>query len=376
MIARAVPAVLMLVLLAAAPAAAATGVRLTRGFPVAGPVLAEGDRAVWVDSRYGLPFGAQTRGDGLVVRSARRGAGDATELAVIQDPEPLVTTRAASFGASGERLALGVTRWFRPSDPDERVQTSYVDQQIRVAEGAGPFRTLATCDRDAPGLALDDATLLSSQPCEGLVVRRLDAGDVPEPLADGGGRTALAGRFAAWVERPRPGAHPTSVVGDVVVFDLARGAEAYRIAASALPGGVLDLDVQADGKVAVASKRAGRTRVRVGGPGRRLRTLPFPRSELYGVRIARDRVVGQAVDSAGYGLRRLLLVDLRAPARARTLAREAVGAQFRALFDFDGDGLTWVTKRCARYSLELRVSSLRALRRRPARAPRCARRGR
>ena len=181
--------------------------------------------------------------------------------------------------------------------------------------------------------------------------RVVDAGDHVYDVAVGG-------RFVAWLALERP-ADPRELSRTrLVVYDTAAGAHAY----TALVPPSLELDVQADGTVVLASFTATDLSCPGGSPRARIlyytaaepveHELPV-RSCESAVRIAGDRVA--FVEHLGGSRRMLTLSDLTGSVRRQVARIDMFPPQ--NTIDWDGRSVAWSQTRCRDYALFVRDAS-------------------
>jgi hypothetical protein len=172
------------------------------------------------------------------------------------------------------------------------------------------------------------------------------ASSAPLPATDAGLR--IAGHYAAWVE-----GWPSKP--SVVVYDRSLGQAVYAIPASAIPRGLVDLDLQADGTVAIAyttDEGHGPTAVnRVGWASvvdPVLHRTAARAAEHYNVRIANGRI-GFLRGPEGFDKPSNLAVGyvgLRSPRERVVVGRGAEDDVLEDRFDFDGNRFAWYSFGC------------------------------
>jgi hypothetical protein len=162
----------------------------------------------------------------------------------------------------------------------------------------------------------------------------------------------MAGRYLAYLEGAGSGPTDAGAYREgVTVFDLATREVVYHIPVSAFGSGVRNIDVQEDGKVAVAIVspiRVGEepyTLIGWASPQQpRLHVLGVRRAGTYGVRIVGNTIAyARGIDPSGAVIPAVIgLVSL--DGRERVVARnaEASGTDF----DYDGHRLAWWSYGC------------------------------
>ena len=144
-----------------------------------------------------------------------------------------------------------------------------------------------------------------------------DPGAVPSSrsVGSGGYGARISGRYVAWLGGAYSYTFGNTV--DVVVYDRFVGQEVYRLPRADIPGTIHGLDVQDDGKVAIAYEN-GTTDLNpvvVGWASPqepRLHRLPLPPRGEYGLRIAGDQIAYQAGVARNFTIQRadVGIVDL------------------------------------------------------------------
>jgi hypothetical protein len=218
----------------------------------------------------------------------------------------------------------------------------------------------------------DDGT--DSAGVRSAVVRDMANASQREVYEGAGFGVQIAGRYLAWLENPQiSGEAPFAHRYDVVVYDRVGREVAYRVPASATGGGVYNLDVQDDGKLAVAvarrSKGGGfRARIAWASPqSPSLHVLPVKPMTNYTVRIAKDTIAFQRGNAPEDYVSRAEVGVTSLDGSTRIIARDSeAGLRYRG-FDFDGSRLAWWAYGCRRARIEV-VSATAAARGRAPRA--------
>lgn len=242
---------LFAVLLAAAPATAAT--TAVRGAsPAAGPVLA-GDSVVWVEGGAEGPLEVKSAGpDGI-----------AATLVSFPALGPDRAQRIESLAASPSHAAF-----IRTTTRRDPADGHYYGEAIELWAGAGTNFTRVDdgCGGWPGSVDLDGSVLayaINNCSGRGIVLRDL-ASDSPPRVLDvhTGGRAEidLEGRYLAWWAARADSTFPR--LHEVIVHDLTAGQDAYRVDVSALVGEApygyeYHFDLQPDGKLALAWQRSG-----------------------------------------------------------------------------------------------------------------------
>jgi hypothetical protein len=177
----------------------------------------------------------------------------------------------------------------------------------------------------------------------------------PRSVGEFGYGARIAGRYVAWL-----GGHYRVFVDEdppIVVYDRVSNKEVYRI--SAAYDSVENLDVQEDGKVAVAFNPDGRDKgnaVAWASPAEPwLHRLPLAERDFYDVRMERDRIAlqrstgpsGDWVPDSEIGLATLT-------GEVRWLARRTYGLKLAESFDYDGERVLWRQLACDGWRLVVR----------------------
>jgi hypothetical protein len=221
-----------------------------------------------------------------------------------------------------------------------------------VGPVAGPLEQITRCAGSGNDIRSTDvwrdAYVYRACDEEGGHVEVRDVGDQPLSPPRGAGRygfgARIAGRFVAWLDGPYDTYNYP--YGDVVVYDRVSDAEAYRVPAAAL-GPIRALDLQEDGKVAVAIELRGDNQVgAVTGwaspEDPQIHVLPLRAREHVDVRMAGDRIAFQAGNETSWNWVRdadVGLVDLEG--NARWLGHGTDAFIFKESFDYDGERAVW-----------------------------------
>lgn len=312
--------------LAAAPVALGAPTVTIRHAPEAGPVLFA-DGTAWVERQADLRS--------LTLR--RTGRFATSSQITSTDLNPL----EASLDGSATQVAVEIDNLQR--------RTGEVISQVLRAAGSDALTPLSPfCPKDRLDLfrSVDtdaDAIAFRGPQCGQATVRGPDGGE--RRLPDGVYGLRVAGDFVAWIDGPA-GLGTTSPSRSVVVARQDDGTEVYRSPAGALPGWIIDLDLQADGRLAVLYKDGPSdrpsARVAVAEPGTPGFTV-LPQSFVLGrVRIAGGRVAG--VIRTGR-TQRIGIVDLARSAEVET-SPFVVGDDLELAFDYDGSRLAVAQERC------------------------------
>ena len=196
------------------------------GFPVAGPALA-GSRVVWASAdAHGMAR----------VRSAPAGGGPARTLMTFgrpagSDPQWHLYTEVQLRASASRVVALRQATLFGPDRSD---LPRFVAADVTAGPPGGPLARVAGCDAGQAGCRPECEPLDAAFAAGRLTWVRpfYGAGCGPQELRTESGvvvagrrivRLRGAGPYLAW-EEPVPG----SFVAPLVVYDVARGAEAYR----------------------------------------------------------------------------------------------------------------------------------------------------
>lgn len=343
-------ATLVAVVVLAPAAADAKSISIGRG-PIGGPALG-GDGVAWVERRP----------DGAEVRVARFG-GPARRLQLLDESESRVGF--TPMEASSSRLLLAPHR-LKGTPPTRYVAGTDV---FTGAWGEPLSQVRPRCDAGGD-------TFIPSADVDGDRVAYLRC--PPDPVPPGYTRTAivedfstdpprsqtvenagfglrLAGRYLAWLALAQS-ARPSY---DVVVYDRVAGKQVYRIPARALKRGVQSLDLQGDGKLAVAFEVVPRgydravARVAWASPAApKLHVLRLPDSASYSVRIA-NNTIGFERGLSYFGEFSHANVGITTLAgRFRTIARNGVAAEKFYTFDYDGRRIAWLSYGCSTARIE------------------------
>jgi hypothetical protein len=320
---------------ASAPAAATTPIPSA---PVNGPVVANGE-AVWAAARPDEGFDLLAARPGGPHRAVQ-------SFPSYQDSTGHDVALTPQLSAAGPKIALAVDAYPIAFDRyDDEIYPAGSDVLTGTADA--PLQTVFQC---RPGLgygvtaaAADGGIVVSGPDCEAAhasaLAFRSDGGDM-RPLTPRGTRARAAGAFAGWIDRD----------GDIVVYDLAGAAVAYRID---LPAGsqVIDWDLQTDGKVVAAVAPGVYEKGSAAWYSRDEPTahpLPLPPARVWNLRIAADRIAYLRFEGAGspYYLAELGTSDLAG--HTRTVADRAIGVeQSHPAFAFDGTNVTWAAPACS-----------------------------
>lgn len=311
------------------PAVACAAVRASPTYaPSTGPVLA-GGTVVWGESLANgdLALMEQTGSGRPVRRHTFASDGDGTV--------------GGSLSASAVRLGVEVQTGLGGGGVVDTPFSAPLGQPLAsvsrgcVAEGLGQRHIAVSGDAMA---------YMGSQCGHGFVAdfgsgSTFDAGDGLSMLR-------LAGRYLAALRSPFPGGfsrYPIEVV------DVTTGSVLYAVSASALPGPVVGLDVQADGKVlfAYGVERAGPQRQGIAWaspddptPHRLLGLSGYQFGRLVGDRAV---IMTKALGNPDATMR-LVALD----GTSRVLTRRARAGDLREKFDFDGTQVAWLNQTCTR----------------------------
>jgi hypothetical protein len=184
----------------------------------------------------------------------------------------------------------------------------------------------------------------------------------------GGLGARIAGRFLAFLdgaqaEPTAPGAFPYGVS----VYDRVSHQIVYHVPADSLGSGVRNLDVQDDGKVAIAYvdplREGEQPHTRIGWASidaPTLHPLPIKRAGSYNVRIAGNVIAFErGLDSSGeFTPASVGLVAL--DGKARVVARNGEASVALSSFDYDGSRLAWWSYGCRKPKIEHLSASARS----------------
>jgi hypothetical protein len=264
-----------------------------------------------------------------------------------------------AFAGSGSTVVLESETYV----PGTRVDGATSGGVALYAGGFGDgLDSLGRCDA-VLGTALGridvSGTTVAFQRCDMTVeVRDLAGGTMPLVLGHDVHAVRIAGRYVAWLEGTYTGSPQSQA--DIVVYDRTKGAEAYRIPASAIAQRVTSLSLQSDGKVAfVFDPTPNDTNARelVAWASRShpvVHKLRLPRRLSYTVTLASDRVVFARYSSAGDRTHEQLGVsDLKG--RSRLIVRHGSGLGI----DYDGKRIAYAIRSCHRYTVIRQLLSAR-----------------
>jgi len=153
----------------------------------------------------------------------------------------------------------------------------------------------------------------------------------------------IAGRYVAWLDGALYTLRETDNDSDIVVYDRVADAEVYRLPPTEVPGRVHGLDVQDDGKIAIAF-RTERNGVGLGwaSPDEPyLHLLPLPARRGYGVRMADDEIAFQTGASRDSFIQHAKVAITDLAGNVRVVARRTEAAEFLESFDYDGERFVW-----------------------------------
>ena len=326
------PTALALALVLAAAASPARAQVPTQHPPHGGIALA-GEEVVWTERT--------ADGTGFVLKTARLG-GARRELARLGPARDASRVRGHVV-ASQARLLLAVHGYGTGGQP--------LYSEMLTAPLGGALEPVPACSN--PLLRHFDVSgdAIVYGPCErggAPEVRDYSAGSTTQALPGGGFHVRMAGRFVASLD-PSPNATLRNI-SDVVVYDRAAGAEAYRVPAAQMPGEIQSLDVQDDGKVAVAyGQRADERPAKVGwaSPAEpRIHALPLPARDSYNVRIAADRIAWQGGRRQNFQVPRATVGVATLEGDSRVLGSPAESLPFQDMLDFDGQRVAWLYRGC------------------------------
>jgi hypothetical protein len=323
---------------------AASAAEVRAGDLASGPVLA-GSRVVWTD-------GGVRRA--LTVRTAPVSGGLATTIAS-RAPNP--SGQYGRLAASPTVVALEL--FSGAGDP----QLSF--RSVFAGGLNGPLQPLEKgCKVSFPfprtiDVSGDDVLYVGCDEREGILRDMQTGGTRPVPSGTRGLR--VAGRFAAWVD-----GSPARRDESIVVYDLGSEKISYTIPAASLPFGLVDdLDLQADGKIAVAYPSNASAHVpgldRVGwaapdAPSLHVSALRAAQS--YKIKFAGDRIAfdrSAATEDA----------RIRSQVGVSDLAGHVklfdTGGDDDTIddehFDFDGQRVAWFSNGCHQAIVHVRVAS-------------------
>jgi hypothetical protein len=176
----------------------------------------------------------------------------------------------------------------------------------------------------------------------------------------------VAGRYLAWVT-----GHSAGIDDGVMVYDWKGRVPVYAIPESMTHGVVWDLDLNADGVLALPTP-AGHNMAKLtwaSPDSPKLHRIPVSDSSFYQARLVGSRVVYQrGLDSGGEMLRAEIgLSDLQGG--ARTLAKGSYGATYEVRFAFDGKRIAWYAYSCRGARLHVQPISSETIRESLRRCP-------
>lgn len=331
-------------------AVAERSVDAARYSPVFGPRLA-GAALVW----------AKGRADGGYVLE-RFAGGETSRLREARNRRP-DSALELQLSASPFTLLVGVNRVFDlpgpggPLDPTpEDLGASALDREGRVSRLGPACGDSSACEDRSVDVDGSVVAHLGDPDPRGdddvVVVRDLARPDSQPLRVEGaGGEVRVAGRYVAWL----------GPAAAVVVYDREERRVTYRIDTGSF---VRSFDLQSDGTVVIVreslpSEEPGQVRLWWASPSEPFaHRVPVPARSDYQVKLADGLIVyesrARARSLAGS---RLGATYLRGP--NKTLVRP-VGAYFGdERFDFDGETVAWLDRRCRRFVV--RAAPLRAL---------------
>ena len=346
----------LLCLLASLPVPAPAATVRAEPVPEAGPALA-GSAVVW----------AAPRSDGgfAVVQAA---GGDRRTIAKV-GPMSRDEEVAPELAASAERIGVAASRTIPQGGTDFPGALQYLTGPL-----GGPLAQIGSCER-AGGQALRridvHGAVVARRTCDSQAVVVTDPARPEVMLGDEPGRTLSAPRVAGtYVAVLSVGETNTVSDIDIVVYDRTTGAQVYRVPASELPGGVVALDLQDDGKVAFAFEtvrnETGRVAVGWASPQEpRVHRMSLPERVTYDVRMAADRIGYQRPVKNPFGRTEVGVAGI--DGSEQLVARGAVADPHADGFDLDAARVAWVRMGCS--GAEVVTASATA--RRPASSPTC-----
>jgi len=308
--------------------------------PLNGPVLA-GDRVMWLAERPQRAF---------ELRAASAGGRSELIQAFPALPLQFRVFPFAHLAASSDRVALDLVY------PSLEAPGAGSEQAF-----AGPVGSSLSPLSESSCKTNYDVTVYrsigvsgQSVAYEGPVCHQASVTDFGSPgapslrLPDDAFLLRIAGRYVVYAEGPR-GLGSVNDPNPVVVFDRVAGREVYRIPTGSVPGNIVGLDVQDDGKILLTYRviAGHQLNEEVGwaSPSQPYVHALLPVSGVYTARLVNDEVVAVRATSPVNDLGSLLLADLRGS--TRTLATRAVIPNgILEHFDFDGQRVAWVTRAC------------------------------
>jgi hypothetical protein len=240
------------------------------------------------------------------------------------------------------------------------------------AGGIGePLTSLVACNFGvSTGLGRIDVSgsTIAFERCDQTIeVRSLDGTQATRTVGSDVHAVRLAGRYVAWLEGTYNLGSANSDA-DLVVYDLGREVEAYRIPDALLPSEISGFALQADGKVAFtfdpsANDTNPRELVGWASPAEpRVHKLPLPRRYSYTLNFAHNRIVfARDSKAAKRPLEETGVTDLKG--HVRLIQRHAVGTGI----DYDGEHIAYAIRACHRYVVVRQLLSARARQSTPCR---------
>jgi hypothetical protein len=321
------------------------------GFPST-PVLGGGG-AVWTES---------LRSGGYAVK-AGSSTGPEVTVGTFRPERPLATVLFQWLAGSGS-LTLTGSRAF--SDDPVSGGLTYTEQY--AGPRLGPLERLTRCPGTRVGLRSFDVSgdAYAFRQCDdtGGHVEIRDLGSPPlgpsRSVGSGGFGTRIAGRYVAWLD----GSYGEDVSfnsGDIVVYDRVAGTEVYRVPRGELTAPIRSLDVQDDGKIAVAFRPDVRTaRVAVGWASPQepqVHLLPLKPMIDYHVHIANNTIAFERGNDP-HGVTQRAEVGISDLAgRTHIVARHTDDSTSEEGFDYDGHRLLWRQLGCEHAQLMIQATS-------------------
>lgn len=327
-------------------AAAQTGKIVTEWF-ASSPVLV-GDRALWMQSGDQGPelwSGAPGRRPVRVQLVSRGG---------------LSTSRLAASSSLALVTIFGYAdRWPGGLEPD------HVDHFL--GPPSGPLERITHCTSREGALRSGDVW------GEAYAYRQCDDADGHVEIRDtgtpalsparsvgvGGYGVRIAGRFVAWLEQTYDYDRYGGRAEAVVVYDRVADREVYRLTPEDVPGVVHAIDLQEDGKLALAFDvpgRGGRAQtVGWASPAEpRIHRVKMPRPGEYDVRIAGDRVAFHGGWTRSFTIQHSYLGVADLAGNVKIVARNTTAFVWHERFDFDGERVAWTEVGCKQRRIVVR----------------------